>query len=162
MRKLLVVSTFGLLSPLTFLVAQAQPAPLQVTGAVAHPLSWSAAEVAQQPHITVKAKGKNGKTHRYSGIALSTILTAAGAVADNKLHGKELLKTLRVTGADGYEVAFALAELDSSFAPRPIILADSRDGQPLPAEDGPWEIIVPGEKKPGRWVRHVAALRVVE
>ena len=118
------------------------------------------------PHIALKAKSKDGKTHRYSGIPLSTILAGAGAGADNKLHGRELLKGYSkvpcATGANGYEVAFALAELDPSFAPRPIILAGRRDDQPLPAEDDPREVVVPGEKKPGRRVRHVTAPRVVE
>lgn len=159
MHKMLRISLLALLLPA---LAAAQPAPLQVTGAVAQPLNWSAAEVAGQPHITVKARDKAGKTHRYSGVPLSAILAAAGAVAGGKLHGPALRKTLRVTGHDGYEVAFALAELDPAFAPRPIILADSRDGKPLPDGDGPWQIIVPGERKPGRWVRRVATLRVLE
>ncbi|MDQ2793792.1 MAG: molybdopterin-binding protein, partial [Bacteroidota bacterium] len=64
------------------------------------------------------------------------------------------------SAADGYQAVFALAELDPSFATRPVLLADRCDGQPLPATAGPYQIIVPDEKKMGRCVRQVRALRV--
>jgi len=52
--------------------------------------------------------------------------------------------------ADGYEVLFSLAELDSSFTDRIVILADSLEGKPLPSGKGPFRLVVPGEKKPAR------------
>jgi hypothetical protein len=39
-------------------------------------------------------------------------------------------------------------------------LADTKDGQPLPPREGPFRIIVPGEKRPARWVRQVSAVTV--
>lgn len=142
--------------------AQTTPAPLTVTGAVARPLSWSATEVARQPHVTVTAKDKQGKTHQYAGVPLSAILTAAGAINEGKLHGQEFMKALKVSAADNYQVFFALAEIDPNFTAQTIILADQCDGKPLTAEAGSWQIIVPNEKKPGRWVRQVKALEVVQ
>jgi hypothetical protein len=41
-----------------------------------------------------------------------------------------------------------------------ILLADTKDGQPLPPREGPFRIVVPGEKRPARWVRQVTALEV--
>jgi hypothetical protein len=67
-----------------------------------------------------------------------------------------------VKGADGYEAVFALPELDPDFSDRIILLADRRDGQPLSAREGAFRIIVPGEKRHARWVRHVTALEVEE
>ena len=54
---------------------------------------------------------------------------------------------LLIEAADGYKVLFALAELDPDFAPREIILADTRDGKPLDAKEGPFRVVVPGDKK---------------
>lgn len=77
-----------------------------------------------------------------------------------QLRGKNMAKYLLVRSADGYEVIFSLPELDSAFTNRVIILADQMDGSPLPANKGPFRIIVPGEKKPARWIWQVNALVV--
>ncbi|WP_332367659.1 hypothetical protein [Spirosoma telluris] len=61
---------------------------------------------------------------------------------------------------DGYEVIFALAEIDPEFATRTIILADVVDGAPLPLGVGPYRVVVPGEKKPARWIREVKSIEV--
>jgi len=66
-----------------------------------------------------------------------------------------------IEAADGYKVAFALAELDSAFTSSKAILADKRDGKPLSVKEGPFRIVVPSDKRPARWVRQVTALRVV-
>jgi len=41
-----------------------------------------------------------------------------------------------------------------------VLLADKRDGKPLSADEGPIRIVVPGEKRQGRWVRQVQELRI--
>jgi hypothetical protein len=43
---------------------------------------------------------------------------------------------------------------------KPVYLARQRDGAPLAAKDGPLQLMVPGEKRGGRWVRQVTALRL--
>jgi hypothetical protein len=134
---------------------------LRMEGQVTQPRSFTAAELTALPHIEQKAKDKEGKTHRYSGVALSEILKLAGAPQGKDIHGAVLSQALLVSAADGYKVVFALPELDAAFTAQTIILADRRDGQPLPAEQGPYQIIVPQEKRPTRWVRQVASLRVV-
>ena len=62
--------------------------------------------------------------------------------------------------ADGYEVLFSLAELDSTFTDRTVILADQWEGGSLPAGKGPFRIVVPGEKKPARSSFQVTTLLV--
>ncbi|HTI10469.1 MAG TPA: hypothetical protein VL832_18000 [Puia sp.] len=44
--------------------------------------------------------------------------------------------------------------------PLDLSLADQVDGSPLPANKGPFRIVVPGEKKPARWIWQVNALVV--
>jgi hypothetical protein len=51
--------------------------------------------------------------------------------------------TVEVT--DGYRAVFSLAELDPELTDRIVLLADTKDGQPLPPREGPLRIIVPGE-----------------
>jgi hypothetical protein len=72
-----------------------------------------------------------------------------------------MTEVLLVEAADGYRVAFALAEVDPAFSERDIILADKRDGKPLDAKEGPLRIVAPGDKRPARWVRQVTALRLI-
>ena len=35
-----------------------------------------------------------------------------------------------------------------------------RDGKPLSDKDGPFQLVVPGEKRGARWVRQVTALKI--
>ena len=71
-----------------------------------------------------------------------------------QLRGKNLAKFLLVTATDGYQVVFSLAELDTSFNEKEVILADKMDNKPIPSNPGPFQLIVPGEKN-----RHVVAAR---
>ena len=59
-----------------------------------------------------------------------------------------------------HRAVFALAEFDPDFTDRVILLADRRDGHPLSSKEGPFRIVVPGEKRHARWVREVIALDV--
>ena len=65
-----------------------------------------------------------------------------------------------VTGADGYRAAFAIAEFDSVFTDRVAILADRRDGAPLPDNALPFQLVLTDEKRPARWVRQVVSIEV--
>ena len=73
-----------------------------------------------------------------------------GVTTGRNLRGENLAKYVLVTCADNYQVVFSLAELDSSFTDRVVILADQIEGKPLPAGTGPFRVVVPGEKKPAR------------
>ena len=123
---------------------------IKVTGEVTQPLTLSAADLVNMHRVTVVGKDKNGTSHNYTGVPVADILNKAGVTTGAQLRGKSLTKYLLVTCADGYQVIFSLAELDSDFTDRVVILADQLEGQPLPAGMGPFRIIVPGEKKPAR------------
>jgi hypothetical protein len=146
--------------------AQTQPTKrasepvLTVSGEVSLPLKLSPAELAKLPRSIVKAKGHDGKEASFEGIALIEILKLAGVEFGEHLRGKSLANYLLVEAADGYRAVFALPELDPAFNDRTIILADHRDGSPLTAKDGPWQIVVPGEKRQARWVRQVLSLTI--
>ena len=65
-----------------------------------------------------------------------------------------------VDAADGYRVVFSLSELDTAYTDRVVLIADTRDGVALPAREGPFRLVVPGEKRAARWVRQVTAIDV--
>ncbi len=147
---------------LLFSASQAQTAApavtVKVTGEVLTPLTLSSADLAAMPRTTASAKDKQGVPHSFSGVAVSDILNQAGVTTGRQLRGENLAKYLLVTCGDGYQVVFSLAELDSSFTDRVVILADQMEGKPLPAGTGPFRLIVPGEKKPARNCFQVVSL----
>jgi len=97
-------------------------------------------------------------TGRYSGVALTDLLAIVNAPLADSLRGRSLATYVLVEASDGYRVLFSIAELDSKFTDRVVILADKKDGQPLPAAEGPYRLIVPGEKRPARWARQVTRI----
>ena len=141
------------------LTSQAQTV-LTISGEVTKPLNLQAADLKAMPHSEVTDKDRDGTTHTYAGIPLVELLKQAGTTLGGELRGKNLRKYIIVKASDGYEVLFALPEFDSDFATRTILLADTVDGAPLPSGVGPYRIIVPGEKKPARWIREVKAIEV--
>ena len=133
---------------------------IQVAGDVAHPLNLTGEELAKLPRQTVRAKGHDGVESQYEGVPLVDFLAKAGVPTGKDLRGPAMALYVVVEAADGYRAVFAIAELDPAFTDRVILLADHRDGKPLSAREGPFQIIVPGEKKHARWVRQVIRLKV--
>lgn len=136
------------------------PKSLEVGGEVSRPRKLSAADLEKLPRLTVSAKDHDGKPVTFEGVALVEVLRLAGVEFGEKLRGKQLALFLVVDAVDGYRAVFALPELDPAFTDQNIILADRRDGKPLSEAEGPWRIVVPGEKRQGRWVRQVVALTI--
>lgn len=133
---------------------------VKVTGAVTKPLTLSVEDLSAMKQVNVSLKEHDGAVRQYRGVPVMEILQAAGATVGKELRGKNLGKYLLVTCADGYQVVFSLAELDSSFTNRQAALVWGLNGKPLAAEQGPFKLIVPGEKKPARSCRQVTALSV--
>ena len=135
-------------------------AVLTVGGEVATPLKLTAADLAKLPRHTLHAKAHDGKDATFEGIELGDVLKLAGVKFGEQLRGKDLALFLIVGASDGYHAVFALPELDHAFTDRLIILADRRDGKPLAEKEGPLRIVVPDEKREGRWVRQVVTLTI--
>jgi hypothetical protein len=114
--------------------------------------SFRQIELAEMDH--------DGKEHSFKGVALSDLLKKSGVTMGDGLRGPNIAQYLVAKSKDGYKVVFALPELDSVFALRTILLAFVSDGKSLPANKGPLQIIVPGEKKHARWIWGVDTLFV--
>jgi DMSO/TMAO reductase YedYZ molybdopterin-dependent catalytic subunit len=133
---------------------------LRVGGDVVRPLTLSTAEFNTLPRQVVRVTDHHGHAFVFERVALSAILRLAGVPLGKELRGTTLLTYVIVAAADGYRVVFALPELDPAFTDRVILLADRQDDQPLAAADGPLRLVVPGEKRPARWVRQVIELTI--
>lgn len=99
---------------------------------------------------------------RFSGVALGELLRLVDVPRGDSLRGPALATYVLIEAADGYRALFALAELDAGFTDRLFLLADRKDGAALTPKDGPFQLIVPDEKRPARWVRQVRRVRVVQ
>lgn len=121
----------------------------------------TATEITTLPHQDIDAED-HGRTVRFTGVPLRLVLEKAGVTLGDSLRGKRLASCLVVEAADGYRVVIALPELDPGFTDRVILLADKADGHPMDAKEGPFRVVVPGEKRPARWVRQVTTLKVLQ
>jgi hypothetical protein len=56
-------------------------------------------------------------------------------------------------------VVFAVAEVNPDIHAETAIVADPVDGKPL-GDDGAFKLVLEGEKRPARWVRNLATIKV--
>ncbi len=144
----------------------AKPAPEQagvdLRGDFPSPKRLSEKDIQALPHTEIHTTDMHdgGKEVVYSGVLLTDILKAGGfTFGSGMAASRETVRAILIAEAvDGYKVVFALAELDPAFTDRLTYLADAKDGKPLPAGEGTWRIVVPGDKRPARWEKQVISL----
>ena len=142
----LCISTFHSLT----VSAQVTLPSLKISGEVNNAVTLNSEDLAKMPHTNVMVKSRDGKENNYSGVAIQDLFALAGVSTGRDLSGENLSKYVIVKCADGYEVVFSLAEMDSSYTDRKIILADAMNNKPLSNQKGPFQLAVPGEKRPAR------------
>ncbi len=104
---------------------------------------------------------RDGSQATYQGAWLGEVLDAGcDSTARLDKHGS-LRAVVKVTAADGFVAVVALAEALHDFSERPVLLAWSRNGQPLSERHGPLQLVLPDDRKPGRNVRQVKLLEVI-
>lgn len=134
---------------------------VKISGEMTSPFELTLQGLQNFKQVQVTRKDKDGKDHTYTGVELSAILQKAGVTIGNNLRGKNLTKYALVGAIDGYQVVFALAELDQDFTDRKIIITDTADGKPLTPAEGPFRVIVQDEKKPARCVKQVISIKII-
>jgi DMSO/TMAO reductase YedYZ molybdopterin-dependent catalytic subunit len=158
-----------LAAALTSVLTLAQtPAPsndatavLIVKGSVKQELHLNLADLKAMPRTKISAKGHDGATHDYEGVALPALLAKAGVPQAGDLRGKNMSLCVVAEGTDGYRAAFSLAELDADFAAETVLVGDTTDGKALGPDQGPLRLVVPGDKRQGRWVRLLKTISIV-
>ena len=151
----------GLCLTLTLAVPSlAQAQELVVGGDVTQTLTIKPAELKSMPRTTVTVS-EQGRDIAYEGVLVGELLKRAGAPVGRDLSGKAVATYVRATAKDGYQVVFSLAELDPGFTSNDIIVADTIDGKPLFAYQGPFRIVAPKDTRGARSIRMLQRLDVV-
>ncbi len=140
--------------------APPSPATLAVAGDVSTPLTLSAEDIKSLPRTRVEAK-EEGRTVVYEGVLVGEILKRAGAPLGGDLRGKAMATYVLASASDGYQVLFSLGELDPALTSNDIIVADTIDGKPLLAHQGPLRIVAPKDSRAARSIRMLQKLEVV-
>lgn len=149
-------TVFGLF--VSVLPCQVQPS-LTIQGVGGKSIALSGTDLSKLPQQTIKATD-HGTPVTFEGVLLTDVLTKVDLPTGEKFHSTVASYYMLVEAKDGYRAVFAWAELDSTFMDKAVYVVTSRDGKPLPEKDGPFQLVVPGEKRNGRWVRQVTALTV--
>jgi hypothetical protein len=138
--------------------AKAATGPLKITFGKKS-ADWTPERLAMLPHKTLTLYNEHVKaSETYSGVPLIDLLTPLGV--PDKPHGKDLRLYLVAEGSDGYLAVYSVAEVNPDVHDATVIVADAQDGKPL-GGDGPLKLVATGEKRPARWVRNLAAIRVL-
>jgi molybdate transport system substrate-binding protein len=146
-------------------VASATFAPeVAIKGLVGTPRSLSRDDLMQLPPETVNVSflaGQGTTQASFTGTRLLNVLDAAGsAKLPTDGNNAKLRVTVMVTGADGYQVALSWGELDPEFGGAPILLAYSQNGEPMGDKQGMARLVVPGDKRGGRYVSTVKSVEI--
>jgi DMSO/TMAO reductase YedYZ molybdopterin-dependent catalytic subunit len=155
--------SFGFSQQSATQTADATSARLKIGGAVVTPLDLSAADLQALPRKTLKVVNPHSqKSESYEGVPLQELLHRAGAPGGENLRGAAMTIYVVAEAADGYRVAFSLSELDPGILDSEVIVADTLDGTPLDAKHGPFQLVVPHDKRAARWVRMLKTITVAQ
>ena len=97
---------------------------------------------------------------RISGVRVADLLTPLGVPLGKELHGIALTNYLVATGSDGYQIVLALAEVDPSFHPGEVLIADTINSKALDEHSGPLKLVVTEDKRPARSVRNLTTIEL--
>jgi molybdate/tungstate transport system substrate-binding protein len=160
-QPLVVDSTAGAKDPPAPALGGSEPAAhvasIELHGLDGRTRVLSMAALDSLPRRSVRASA-HGQIGTFSGPTLDDVMKLVGAPSADSLRGKRLSLYVLAEAADGYRVVFSLAELDPGITDRAYIVADRKDGKPIPAPEGPFRIVVPGDTRPARWAREIVRL----
>jgi hypothetical protein len=131
-----------------------------VVGDVGTSLSLTPADLESLPRKQVEVK-EDGRTLAYEGVLVAEILKRAGVPLGPDLRGDAVATYVVAIATDGYQVVFSIGELDPTMTGNDIIVADTIDGKPLFAYQGPLRIVAPRDARGARSIRRLTRLEVV-
>ena len=157
---------FGQQAPATPSAQSSSPAPandtLRISAHAYHEdLILKVANLKAMPRTAVTVHNEHAKADEtYVGVRLADVLAKMGAPLGHDLRGAALCGYLVATGSDGYVAVIALAEVDPSFHPGEVLVADTMNGAPMDSKSGPFKLIVTEDKRPARWVRNLVNIEL--
>lgn len=125
--------------------------------ALPQPIALDAAARAGLPPATATLTVHGGRA-QCTGVRLADLIAKAGLPTGDAVRGPALGTVIVAEAADGYRIVFSLGEIDPRLGNTEIIVADTCDGKPLAAADGPLRLVVPGEARGARSVRQLVRL----
>ncbi|HEX4459890.1 MAG TPA: molybdopterin-dependent oxidoreductase [Polyangia bacterium] len=142
-------------------VAQAAPSTaVTVGGTVDKPATWSAETLRALPQheVDVPAEHGDGTARVYRGPLLKDVVKAAQITDADRLALRQTLVVAHAT--DGYVALFTWAELFTTPTGEQVVLALTRDGAPLGADEGAFALVSGVDKPTGP--RHVHRLDAID
>ena len=134
---------------------------LKIDGAVSTPLALSADDLRRLERQNLRVLDPHThKTEVYEGVAIHDLLHRAGVPEGENFRCAAMTTYVVAEGTDGYRVVFSLAELDPGTSDSEVLVADTINGAPLDAKHGPFQLVVPHDKRAARWVRMLKSLTV--
>lgn len=137
---------------------------VRIAGLVGNPRTLTRDDLLALPQETVQVSylaGQGSESGSFTGTRLLNVLEAAGgAKLPTDMNNAKLRVSIMVTAVDGYQVVFGWGDLDPDYGAMPIMLAIARDGQPLGDNQGMARLVVPGDKRGGRYVSMVKSIEL--
>jgi hypothetical protein len=161
MIRLLLFALLFTTPAAAFLQAQTGSASLTLIGQSGVSKTLSVADLQALPQVDIVTVNKDSSRTTFRGPTIRSLMTLVGAPTGHAMRGPSMLLAVLAEAADGYRVAYMLAELDQQFGARPAIVALTQDRVALPATDGPLRVVIAGEEHRARWIRQVLRLRLV-
>ncbi|WP_254509140.1 molybdopterin-dependent oxidoreductase [Anatilimnocola floriformis] len=123
--------------------------------------SVTATEFGKLARRKVKATDYANAETEFEGVTLADLLQSAGVVFGKELKGKGAATVVVLEASDGYRIPITLLEIDPGTTEQVVLVADQRDGKPLSEKEGPFRLVIPGDKRQIRWIRMVRTIRLV-
>ncbi len=117
-------------------------------------------DFARLPRLTAKFTS-HGVDAEFSGTSLVELLQATGTAFGKELRGSRTPTVAILEATDGYRVVVSLLEIDPGTNDKPVLVADHRDGKPLDDKEGPYRLILPGDKREVRCIRNLRTILVL-
>jgi hypothetical protein len=147
--------------PASSTVAPAQDAQLHLLAPHHGSVTLTSADLKGMPHLSVTIHNSHSNADEmYSGVRVADLLSKVGAPLGNDLRGKALAQYIVAAGSDGYQTVLALGEVDPTFHPGEVLVADTMDGKPLDTHSGPLKLVVTEDKHPARSVRNLVQIEL--
>ena len=146
----------------------AAPPSLQVAGDLPKTGALTQAELAKLGPVTA-TWSDHGAEHTVVGVPLDKVLAHFGF--DRGPMGPDVPKREKRSGwklavvasaPDGFQAAFSAAELTEGMGPTRALVIWTLDGKPLPAQMGPFRLVVPTDAEPSRSLYQLVRLDVVD
>jgi DMSO/TMAO reductase YedYZ molybdopterin-dependent catalytic subunit len=99
--------------------------------------------------------GEETVSTSFTGVPLWQVLSAAQPNFNADVRNDKLGMSIVVTASDGYQAVIAWGEIDPETGAQPILVAYAENGAPIADSQGGIRLIVPGDKRGGRYVSGV-------